>query len=48
MTQEQQNPNVSLDMKVTVEVTFVCVIMPPFKEGGAYCVAHVGRYVGIP
>ena len=21
-------------------------IMPPFKEGGAYCVAHVGRYVG--
>ena len=20
--------------------------MPPFEEGGAYCVAHVGRYVG--
>ena len=19
-----------------------------FEEGGAYCVAHVGRYVGIP
>ena len=24
------------------------IIMPPFEEGGAYCVAHVGRYVGIP
>ena len=22
------------------------MIMPPFEEGGAYCVAHVGRYVG--
>ena len=21
--------------------------MPPFEEGGAYCVAHVGRYVGM-
>ena len=21
--------------------------MPPFEKGGAYCVAHVGRYVGI-
>ena len=20
--------------------------MPPFKEGGAYCVAYVGQYVG--
>ena len=20
--------------------------MPPFEKGGAYCVAHVGRYVG--
>ena len=20
-------------------------IMPPFEEGGAYCFAHVGRYV---
>ena len=20
--------------------------MSPFEEGGAYCVAHVGRYVG--
>ena len=34
----------------------VALIMPPFEEGGAYCVAHVGRsvcmsvcrYVGIP
>ena len=24
------------------------VIMPPFKEGGAYCIAHVGWYVSIP
>ena len=23
-------------------------IYAPFEEGGAYCVAHVGRYVGIP
>ena len=23
-------------------------IYAPFKEGGAYCVAYVGRYVGIP
>ena len=23
------------------------VIMPPFEKGGAYCFAHVGRYVGI-
>ena len=22
------------------------MFMPPFEEGGAYCVAHVGRYVG--
>ena len=20
--------------------------MPPFEKGGAYCLAHVGRYVG--
>ena len=20
----------------------------PFEKGGAYCFAHVGRYVGIP
>ena len=33
-------------------MSFMSVIMPPFEEGGAYCVAHVGRYVrryvGIP
>ena len=23
------------------------IYAPPFEEGGAYCVAHVGRYVGI-
>ena len=23
------------------------LFMPPFEEGGAYCVAHVGRYVGM-
>ena len=22
------------------------IFMPPFEKGGAYCVAHVGRYVG--
>ena len=22
------------------------MFMPPFEKGGAYCVAHVGRYVG--
>ena len=22
------------------------LFMPPFEKGGAYCVAHVGRYVG--
>ena len=22
-------------------------VLPPFEEGGAYCVAHVGRYVGM-
>ena len=21
--------------------------MPPFEKGGAYCFAHVGRYVGM-
>ena len=26
--------------------TNTCLVMPPFEEGGAYCVAHVGRYVG--
>ena len=31
-----------------VVVGGVVVVMPPFEEGGAYCVAHVGRYVGIP
>ena len=25
---------------------FFLLFMPPFEEGGAYCVAHVGRYVG--
>ena len=29
-------------------VTQERLLCPPFKEGGAYCVAHVGRYVGIP
>ena len=24
------------------------IFMPPFEKGGAYCFAHVGRYVGIP
>ena len=24
------------------------IFMPPFEKGGAYCVAHVGRYVGLP
>ena len=23
------------------------IIMPPFEKGGAYCFAHVGRYVGM-
>ena len=23
------------------------IFMPPFEKGGAYCVAHVGRYVGM-
>ena len=23
------------------------MFMPPFKDGGAYCVAHVGRYVSM-
>ena len=23
------------------------IIMPPFEEGGAYCVAHVSQYVGM-
>ena len=22
------------------------IFMPPFETGGAYCFAHVGRYVG--
>ena len=26
---------------------FTLIFMPPFEEGGAYCVAHVGRYVGM-
>ena len=30
------------------EFKFRIIFMPPFEEGGAYCVAHVGRYVGIP
>ena len=25
-----------------------CIFMLPFEKGGAYCFAHVGRYVGIP
>ena len=23
------------------------IFMPPFEKGGAYCVAPVGRYVGM-
>ena len=23
------------------------IFMPPFEKGGAYCFAHVGRYVGM-
>ena len=27
---------------------FVLCFYAPFEKGGAYCFAHVGRYVGIP
>ena len=26
---------------------FGLIFMPPFKEGGAYCFAHVGRSIGL-
>ena len=29
-----------------ISVLQTSIFMPPFEEGGAYCVAHVGRYVG--
>ena len=29
-------------------ITWSIFIMPPIEKGGAYCFAHVGRYVGIP
>ena len=33
---------------LTKEIIIADFIMPLFEEGGAYCFAHVGQYVGIP
>ena len=27
-------------------ISLKIIFMPPFEKGGAYCFAHVGRYVG--
>ena len=38
---------IGLEVALSTSRKVATMFMPPFEEGGAYCVAHVGRYVGM-